>query len=294
MSTPSGKQPARAIPLLLAIASVGLIALAGAFSARARGSASMASPRVTSITQITHDGFRKTNLLADDSQLYVTELPAAHRVIAKVSLPGSDRSLMPSPFSNLQALDLSPDHTKLLVAPIKSGSTDDEFWTLPVATGSPERIGDLTGRDASWSKDGQQLVFAKGSALYLSNAAGTQVRELYTATGSVFAPHFSPDGQRIRFTVSDAASNSTALWEVRQDGASPHALLANWQYASSACCGSWTADGRYYIFQALQNVPNTSTTLSVLWALPDSAPIADNTSSLVRRSEEHTSELQSQ
>jgi len=284
MSTPSKRVSAFKIPLLLTLVTLaGIVALVGVFpGSRVRGAASVAAPRVTSITQITHDGFRKTNLLADDSQLYVTELPAAHRVIAKVSLPGSDRSLVPSPFSNLQALDLSPDHTKLLVAPIKAGSTDDEFWTLPVATGSPERIGDLKGRDASWSKDGQQLVFAKGSALYLSNAAGTQVRELYTATGSVFAPHFSPDGQRIRFTVSDAASNSTALWEVRQDGSSPHALLANWQYASSACCGSWTADGRYYIFQALQNVPNTSTTLSVLWALPDSAQSADNTSALVR------------
>ncbi len=237
MSIPSGKQSARTIPLLLAIiASVGLIALAGAFSARARGSASMASPRVTSITQITHDGFRKTNLLADDSQLYVTELPAAHRVIAKVSFPHSDRSLIRSPFSNLQALDLSPDHTKLLVAPIKGGSNDDEFWTLPVDAGSPERIGTLAGRDASWSADGQHLVFSKGSVLYRASANGTEVRELYTASGSVFGPHFSPDGKRIRFTVGDTAQNTTALWEIAQDASNPHALLTNWQYASSACC----------------------------------------------------------
>src|SRR5260370_28867001 len=181
MSTLSGKHAGHTIPLLLTIVgTVGLIALGGAFSPRARGSASMASPRVTSITQITHDGFRKTNLLADDSQLYVTELPSAHRVIAKVSLPHSDRSLIRSPFSNLQALDLSPDHTKLLVAPVKGGSSDDEFWTLPVDAGSPERIGNLAGRDASWSADGQHLVFSKTSVLYLASANGTEVRELYT------------------------------------------------------------------------------------------------------------------
>ena len=84
---------------------VGMFALSGVFPGnRALGSASVASPSVTSITQITHDGFRKTNLLADETQLYVTELPAAQRVIAKVSLPKSDRSLVPSPFANLQAL----------------------------------------------------------------------------------------------------------------------------------------------------------------------------------------------
>jgi Tol biopolymer transport system component len=222
-------------------------------------------------------------LLADDSQLYVTELPAAHRVIAKVSLPHSDRSLVASPFSNLQALDLSPDRTKLLVAPKQGGSSEDEFWTLPLASGSPERIGKIAGRDAAWSGDGQHLVFTNGSVLYMASAAGTEVRKLYSASGSVFGPHFSPDGKRVRFTVGDTAQNTTALWEVAQDGSNPHALLAKWQYASAACCGNWTADGRYYIFQALQNLPNTSTTITALWALPESAHGADNdTRALVR------------
>lgn len=283
MSTPTKKIVARRIALFLAlVAVIGFVVVTGVLSVRARGAASVPAAKVTSITQITHDGFRKTHLLASDSQLYVTEVPAAQRVIAKVSLPESNRSLVASPFSNLQALDLSPDRTKLLVAPIQAGSSDDEFWTLPVAAGSPERIGKLAGRDAAWSADGQHLVFSKGSVLCLAAANGTQVHELYTATGSVFGPHFSPDGKRIRFTVSDAASNTTALWEVAQDGSNPHALLANWQYASTACCGNWTADGRYYIFQASQNLPNTSTTLTALWALPESAPAADNSTGIVR------------
>jgi Tol biopolymer transport system component len=263
--------------LFLAIGTgIGLTAVAGVLSVRARGAASAASPRVTSITQITHDGFRKTNLLGDDAQLYVTELPAAHRVIARVSLSNADRSLLRSPFLNLQALDLSPDHTKLLVAPIHSGDRDNEFWTLPVGAGAPERVGTLAGRDAAWSSDGQHLVFGKGSVLYLASATGTEVRELYTAIGSIFGPHFSPDGKRIRFTVGDAAQSTTALWEVNQDGSNPHALLANWQYASTACCGNWTADGRYYIFQASQNLPNTSTVLTALWASPEAAEGAGN------------------
>ena len=218
MSTACGKRSVHKISVYVApLAILGLV-VAGAICMRARGSASVPSPRVTTITQITHDGFRKTNLLADDNQLYVTELPASQRVIAKVSLTHSDRSLVPSPFSNLQALDLSPDRTKLLVAPIQAGSSEDEFWTLPVAAGSAQRIGNLAGRDAAWSADGQHLVFSKGSVLYLASASGTEVRELYTASGSVFGPHFSPDGKRIRFTVGDTAQNTTALWEVAQDG----------------------------------------------------------------------------
>jgi Tol biopolymer transport system component len=249
---------------------VGIAAIA--FSANcARGSA-LALPRVTSVAQITHDGFAKTNLLSDDSNLYVTEWPAGRHVIAKVSLQHSDRSLVSSPFSNLQALDLSPDHARLLVAPIQGGPGDNEFWTVPVESGSPERVGSLTGRDATWSADGRQLAFGKGSVLYLASATGTQVRDLFTADGSVFAPRFSPDGQRIRFTVGDAAQNKSSLWEIGRDGSNPHALLTNWQYGSTACCGNWTPDGRYYIFQATQSSPIT---ISTLWASPDFGRAAD-------------------
>ncbi len=277
MIAPSNKVLTFKISVFLAIlALAGMIAASGLFpGSRARGAESMAAPRVTSIAQITHDGFRKTNVLADDSQLFVTESPAANRVIAKVSLPNSDRSLVTSQFSNLKALDLAPDHSKLLVAPMQGGLSDDEFWTLPIAAGPAQRVGDLTGRDAAFSADGQHLVFSKGSVLFVASANGAQARAVFTANGSVFAPHFSRDGQRIRFTVSDAAQNTTSLWEVAQDGSNPHPLLANWQYASTACCGNWTADGRYYIFQAQQTVPNTALVVTALWALPDSAASTD-------------------
>ncbi len=275
MRTENGAVSDLKIRLFLAIFTiVGMVVLAGTRESQVRGAAAEPSPRVTAITQITHDGLRKTNLLADDSQLYVTELPESNRVVAKVTLAGSERSVVSSPFSNWQALDVSPDRTKLLVSATQAGSGNSEFWTLPVGAGTPERLGGLSGRDAAWSPDGNELVFAKGSVLDLANAAGSQARALYTANGSVFAPRFSPDGQRIRFTVSNAEQNTTTLWEVKRDGSNPRELLGNWQYTSAACCGSWTADGRYYIFQATQSVPNTSLVVNTLWALPEAGGAA--------------------
>jgi Tol biopolymer transport system component len=264
------------IRLVLAVITIfAMIVLAGTYQGNmVRGAASGPVPRVTAITQVTHDGYRKSNLLADSSELYVTELPASDRVIAKVALPGADRSLVASSLSNLQALDLSPDHSKLLVSS-KSKSGDSEFWTLPVAAGAPERVGELTGRDASWSPDGKQLAFAKGSVLYVSSANGGEAHPLYTASGSVFAIHFSPDGTRLRFTVSDTELNTTALWEVGRDGSHPHALLGDWPFKTTACCGSWTPDGHYYIFQASETMPNTTSVVTALWALSesDAAPV---------------------
>src|SRR5215471_19070712 len=224
----------------------------------AYGAGSGPAPRVVAITQVTHDGYRKSNLLAGDAQLYVTELPTTNRIIAKVTLPGSERSVVASTLPSTQALDVSPDHSKLLVSSAPKGAAEPELWTLPVAAGTPKRVGDLSGRDASWSPDEKQIAFANGSTVNIANADGSGAHKLYAAAGSVFAVRFSPDGRKVRFTVSDTEQNTTTLWEVGRDGSNPHALLENWPSKPRACCGSWTGDGHYYIFQASQNVANTN------------------------------------
>jgi Tol biopolymer transport system component len=86
----------------------------------------------------------------------------------------------------------------------------------------------------------------------------------------VFGLRFSPDGERIRFTVSDIEQNATSLWEIGSDGSNPHELLGDWPHRSQSCCGDWTANGQYYIFQASQFLPNTWAIMTSLWALPQS------------------------
>lgn len=238
------------------------------------GESPVSSGPVTSVVQVTHDGISKTSLLADDSSLYVTEWPGARHVVAKVSLENASRSLLSSTLPNLQALDISPDRTRLLVSSMKTGSSNSEFWTLPISSGSAQRVGDLSGRDAAWSTDGRLLAFGKGSTLYIAESNGDSARGLFSAEGPVFAPRISPDGTRIRFTVENTAQNTTSIWEIARDGSNPHALFPGWQNASTACCGIWTTDGRYYLFQVTQSAP---TTLTTLWALPDSGPRASAT-----------------
>jgi Tol biopolymer transport system component len=264
-----GKHPAvSAFVLSLAVA-----AFAGAtLSAEQPEAVAVTAPAVTSVTQFTHDGISKTNLVSDESHLYVTEWPAARHMVTKYSIGGADHSAVPSTFNDFQAIDISPDHSSLLITPVQ-GSAEAELWSLPLNAGVPHRIGGLTVRDARWSADGSHLTYGKGSSLYIANADGTAAREVFTADGSVFAPHVSIDGKRIRFTVSNVALNTTALWEVNSDGSNSHALLNTWQHASAACCGGWTADGGYYIFQVTETSPTTVTTL---WALPDTTNSAHN------------------
>jgi Tol biopolymer transport system component len=249
-----------AVHFFLALVCISLIVV-GVCAGRSSKPAKV--PKVLAVNQITHDGVNKANLLSDGSNLYISESAGAQRLVARVSLQTSDRSVVQTTLDNLQALDISSDHKKILVSSTASGSRANELWTMPVGFGEPVRLADLTGRDAAWSHDGQRLAFAKESSLYTANADGSSSHEVFQANGSVFAPRVSPDGKRLRFTVGNAANNATEIWEVETDGSHPHQLLANWVNASAACCGNWSGDGRYYIFQVTQG------TLTTLWATPD-------------------------
>jgi Tol biopolymer transport system component len=222
-------------------------------------------PKVTAVNQITHDGISKANLIAGDNDVFVTESPASGRVVSKLSLRNSEQVVVPAGFADAQVMDISADHAKLLVSH-QGTSGEGEFWAVPIKSGTPQRLGDITGRYGTWSRDNKHLAFVKGSTIFLANGDGNGARELYTANGSVFALHFSPDGKHLRFSVGSTVQNTNEIWEVSVSGLHAHPLLEGWQRASSACCGNWTANGAYYIFQVTQTSP---TNLTTLWAVAD-------------------------
>jgi len=230
-------------------------------------------PKVLATTQLTHDTIPKVDVLTDGSRLYVTETSGGNQLLVQASSVGGQTSAIPSPLNNVGLLDVSPDHTQLLVASLRGTETEFPFWALPLPSGTPRRLADVVGHTGAWSPDGRQLAFAEGSDLYLANADGTDAHKLITVSGIPNALRFSPDGARLRLTVSNPEGNSSALWEVRTEGTGLHRLLLNWHQLPAECCGTWTPDGRYYIFQ--RNTP----TGSDLWAMRESASILQRQSS---------------
>ena len=214
-------------------------------------------PRVTGSSQITHDGLVKTNLASDGSNLYFTELSEKSSIISKVAATGGDVSKFQATFPSVQLLDVSSAHSSLLAAE-NQPSSDYPFWMYPLNGGPPQRFGDLTGQEAVWAPDGQHVLLVKGSGLFLADANGGPAKELVNVHGTPYYPRFSPDGKRVRFSVGDISQNTSSIWEVNSDGSGLHALLPDWHDVSSKCCGSWTANGRYYIFQATENAMGSS------------------------------------
>jgi len=213
-------------------------------------------PKVIGSTQITHDGFAKIALLTDGARIYFNELAGGHIILAQVSAAGGETSEIPTPFSNVRIADISSDRSQLLVGVTEGTKPGATAWALPLPSGSPRRIGEISGDGAAWSPDGQQMVYANGETLFLAAADGREAHALATvptAGGSVSRIHFSPDGNLIRFTFMEDRTNTSSLWEVRRNGSNLRPLLFGSHIPPFQCCGEWTRDGRYFVFIGADN-----------------------------------------
>jgi serine/threonine protein kinase/Tol biopolymer transport system component len=219
-------------------------------------------PRILGAKQITNDGLPKFELMTDGNRLYFMENPPARYTIAQVSVNGGETAPVAVPFENPILQDVSADQSELLVVQPGMSNEGSPLWSLPLPAGSPRRVGEILARGGGWAPDGR-LFFSKGNEAYLADHNGANPRKLFRAPAAPAATNFSPDGSRIRFTVSNRVNNTSSMWEVRSDGSGMHPLLSGWNNPPSECCGAWTPDGRYYLFQSARDGEDN------IWIVPD-------------------------
>jgi len=161
-------------------------------------------PVVISSLQITNDGTSKRSLVTDGTRLYFSEYLSGHSVLTQVSTSGGETAPIPISLASADIYDFYPGRSELLVKGVAEGSeTEWPVWVLPLPAGSLRRVGNILAHAATWAPDGQHIVYAMKSSLYACNLDGADVRELITVAGVPFAPRFSPDGRRLRFTIQD-------------------------------------------------------------------------------------------
>jgi len=209
-------------------------------------------PRAASYVQITNDGQAKQGpLVSDGLRLYFVEGSVNHRAFAQVSAAGGETSILSNsaepPYPYL--LGISPNRSELLVTS-SGGTTESSIWAMALPSGAPRRIGDIQAADATWSTDGRSIAFVRDHALYRAESDGTGIRRLVALSGPVSWPRWSPDGSRLRFTLTDSETGFSSIWEVSADGKMLHDIFPGWNQPPAECCGDWTPDGKYFIFQA--------------------------------------------
>jgi eukaryotic-like serine/threonine-protein kinase len=233
---------------------IGIVALVIVGAAAYFLNAPSAPPTIVGSTQITNDGFPKRSMATDGTRLYFSEYAGGHSVLREVSTAGGDTAPIRTPLLTADIYDTSVRNSQLLVRGSAEGSeTESPLWTLPVPAGSPRRVGDVMAHAAAWTPDGQHILYANGSRIYVCNSDGSEAHELLDAKGIPFSPKFSPDGTRLRFTVRDPSRRSSALWETDAQGQNLHPVLPDWNRPPQEGAGTWTPDGRYFLFESARN-----------------------------------------
>jgi serine/threonine protein kinase len=209
-----------------------------------------APPRVLRTVQLTNTNRPKSDIVTDGSRLYFIEGQSA---LSQTSVTGGDTfpvpdSLEDTGFSNV--FDISSDGSALLMNTARGTSLDGPLWSVPVLGGSPRRLGILEGHAGAWSPDGKKIALSKGNEIFVAKSDGSEPQRLLLAGGTASDIRWSPDGAVLRFTVNDPKTNYRTIWQAAADGGNLHLLLPGWSDAPNECCGEWTRDGKYFVFQA--------------------------------------------
>jgi serine/threonine protein kinase/Tol biopolymer transport system component len=223
-------------------------------------------PTVVASLQITNDGASKRSLVTDGTRLFFSEYLNGHSVLRQVSTSGGETAPVPNSLTSADIYDFNAARSELLVMGAAEGSeTEWPVWVLPLPAGTPRPLENIVAHGAAWAPDGQHIVYATKSALYTCNADGTEPRDLITVQGVPFAPRFSPDGRRLRFTIRDTILRTSSLWEVSADGKGLHPVLPDWNKPPEEFGGRWTPNGNYFLFESTRDHTQN------VWALRESA-----------------------
>ncbi len=216
------------------------------------------------IAQVTYSGHVLTNDLdnesfsssaSDGTRIYFSHMDNGDPVLAVALTSNGEIShfRLPPEIGAPLIGSLSPDGSRLVVRSHLQAAPEQSLWIVPTLGGDARRVPNVLAHDATWMPDGRRLLVASGNQLVEMGTDGSDPHPLLTTPGLAFWLRWSPDGQRLRYTLRDPKRQTSELWEVAADGSHPHPLLPGWSQPASECCGSWTPDGKYYVFQSAHN-----------------------------------------
>jgi DNA-binding winged helix-turn-helix (wHTH) protein len=209
-----------------------LVIMIGVRALWKRASRPPSAPRVVRFIKLTNDGQVKSGpLTTDGSRIYFTEIiPNGHTRIAQVSVNGGEVVPLSAPFNRPEVFDLSKDGTDLLIGNFESDEMRYSLWLLPVAGGSPRRVGTVFVQWASFGADGASIICSHNfHDIFSVRRDGSAFQKLLTVEGNPYAFRFSPDGNIFRFTQADPQYHSSTIMEARADGTGLRRLfLGHW------------------------------------------------------------------
>lgn len=139
----------------------------------------LSPPKITGSTQVTKDSRTKSRMVTDGSRIYFSAVGVGN-TLYQVSMVGDDTVPIETLIRGPVVSDISPDRSELLIASCIATLYQQEcpVWILPVLGRSPQPLGNIRAADATWSRDGKEVVYVQGSTLYRVKINGTDSRKI--------------------------------------------------------------------------------------------------------------------
>ena len=227
------------------------------------------------IAQVTHNGHlapsvdNMENLAAattDGVHLYAATIDGGHSILSAISISGGlvEPLNIPSEVASPALGNISPDGSRLLLRDHLSPESEQPLWVVPTVGGSALRVGDVLAHDATWMPDGDGILYANGTDLFLTHLSRQQPAHYASLPGRAFWLRWDPDGKLLRFTILDPLAHTVSLWQLTPSDRTPHRILADFNQPAGECCGVWTANGKNFVFQSSKGGNNDLWLLSGL------------------------------
>src|SRR5690349_14986688 len=194
---PARRRVGSALALTLSIGiAIGCAVIGGRLMLRETRASTL--PRVVNVRQLSHvggGGVSEGLVFSDGLRIYfdVIDGDGAGHLVAVGPQGGTAEPVWPG--TEFAPFDISVARSEVL-ARRTTCRTDDgcELWAVPLAGGSPRRVGDLIASSAVWSVDGRRILYAVGHDIRIAEADGSKARTVFTAAETPRDLSWSPDG----------------------------------------------------------------------------------------------------
>ncbi len=193
----------------------------------------------------------RSTFVTDGAHLFTPVNENGRITLSQISVSTGATQVVPLPsrIRQPEAEDISPDGTRLLVRSNLASSVQQPLWIVNPDGGSAFRVSDILIQDAIWMPDGKGILYTSGNQISVISPEGGRSNVLATVAHRAFWPRWSPDGKLLRFTMIDPVSHTSSLWQLPEGQHAPQIILQSSDISVRECCGIWTADGKYFVYE---------------------------------------------